>query len=436
MVDRRYVPDGSGLYLVVSPLTDGEKRERDKNKKERGRKKRSQNRNRGRLTDVQVRNYAKGRTSAYWALRYMLDRKARQMCLGPYPEITLKRAREKALAARTLKAERTDPLDHRKAARVTERLEAARSRTFRECAETYIDEQTPNWRDEKHAKQWRATLGTYAYPVIGDIPVAAVDAPLIKEILSPIWFEKAVTAKRVQNRIATILDWATSNDYRTGDNPGRRNLFPTSKRAAARRTKHHAALPYAELPAFLSALKPQFGKGTLALQFAILTAGRTREVICATWEEIDFDEAAWTIPAERMKSERDHRVPLSKPAIAILENQHAATGGNGYIFPGIKHGRPINHMAMLETLERMGRSDITVHGFRSTFKDWAAERTAFPNEVSEAALAHVVGGAVERAYRRGDMFEKRRKLMNAWANYCSSGANEDAKVVPMRKAAV
>jgi len=388
------------------------------------------------LTEVQARNHAKGRSSAYWVIRYMLKGRQREMGLGPYPEITLSDAREKAAQARKLKANGKDPLDHRDSVRLAEQLKDARSRTFGECAETFIDEKTPDWRNEKHAKQWRATLETYAYPVIGDIPIASVDAPLIKEILSPIWNTKAETAKRVRGRIASILDWASSNEYRDGDNPARRNLFATSKKATARRIKHHAALPYGELLAFLSTLRAQDGNGALTLQFAILTAARTGEVTGATWDEIDFDELMWTISAERMKSERDHRVPLSEQAIAILKLQHATTGGVGYVFPGGKRGRPLSNMAMLTTLRRMKRGDLTVHGFRSTFKDWAAERTAFPNEVSEAALAHVVGDKVEAAYRRGDLFEKRRKLMNAWANYWRSGASENAKVIPMRKAAV
>lgn len=370
-------------------------------------------------------------SSASWVYRYMLFGKRREMGLGPYPAISLSDAREKAAEARKLKANGIDPLKHRNSLRLAERLEAARSKTFRECAETFIEEQTPNWRNEKHAKQWTATLETYVYPKIGDIPVAAVDGPLIKEILSPIWMAKAETARRVRGRIAAVIDWATNNEYRDGENPARRNLFATSKKAEKRRVQHHAALPYEELPDFMASLEAQDGNGALALQFAILTAGRTSEVIETTWNEIDLEETLWTIPAERMKSERDHRVPLSKQAVTILRKQHAATGGSGYIFPGGKRGRPLSNMAMLTTLRRMKRGDLTVHGFRSTFKDWAAERTAFPNEVSEAALAHVVGDKVEKAYRRGDLFEKRARLMNAWASYCMTPQRK-GEVVKMR----
>lgn len=370
-------------------------------------------------------------TSRSWVYRYMLSRKRREMGLGPYPTISLADARQKAADARKLKANGIDPLEHRNSIRLSKRLEAARSYTFHECAQAYIAEMSPNWRNEKHAKQWRATLQAYAYPVIGDLPIASVDAPLIREILAPIWTTKAETARRVKGRIAAILDWAKNNDHRDGDNPARLNLFPTSEKAEKRRIDHHAALDYGELPGFLATLQTREGNGALALQFAILAAARTADVIEATWDEINLEEQVWTIPKERMKSERDHHVPLSKQTLAILKKQCAATGGEGYVFPGGKRGRPLSNMAMLTTLRRMGRDDLTVHGFRSTFKDWASDQTVFPNEVSEAALAHVIGDKVEAAYRRGDLFNKRARLMKAWASHCMT-PRKKGEVLKMR----
>jgi integrase len=426
MPAKYYVSDGAGLYLVLSPIIDGDRAE----KRVKG------SHFRDKLTDKRIRSLARGRSSSRWVYRYMIDGRRREMSLGSYPEVTLAQARDKATTARRLKVNRLDPLEHRVSMRLAERLEAARSRTFRECAETYIEEQSPNWRNEKHAKQWRSTLETYAYPTIAEVSISDIDAPLIRDILKPIWTEKPETARRVKGRIAAILDWAANLDYRDGDNPARRPLFPTVKKAEARRVQHHAALPYEDLPAFLEELKAQEGAAALALQFTILTAARTGDSIGVTWDEIDFDKSLWTIPAERMKAERDHRVPLSKQALSILKGQPTAANASEYLLPGARQNKPLSNMAMLETLRRMGRSDITVHGFRSTFKDWASEQTAFPNEVSEAALAHAVGDKVEAAYRRGELLEKRRKLMNAWGAYCASKPVEKKNIIPLRKRAV
>jgi integrase len=372
-------------------------------------------------------------TARSWVLRYMLDGNAREMGLGPYPDISLAEARVAAAEARKLKALGKDPIDAREALRAQQRAEAARAVTFRYCADAFIAARKSGWKNAKHAAQWKATLETYAMPIIGNLPVQSVDVGMVHRVLEPIWSSKTETASRVRGRIEAILDWATVREFRTGDNPARwkghlENLFP--RRSKAQQVEHHPALPYTEIGAFISKLKAQPGTGALALQFTILTAVRTGEVINSKWSEIDFDNAVWTIPAERMKTGREHRVPLSKAAIAILRKLQALRGKGTSVFRGARQRRPISNMAMLQTLRRMGRDDLTVHGFRSTFRDWAAEQTAFPREVAEAALAHVVGDKVEAAYRRGDLFEKRRKLMSAWATFCGTPATT-AKVIPI-----
>ena len=370
-----------------------------------------------------------------WVLRFMIDGKAREMGLGRYPDVSLAEARERAAEARKLKAQGLDPIANRESVRAQGRIEAARSVTFRYCAEAYIAARKDGWKNAKHAAQWMATLETYAMAIIGDLPVQSVDVGMVHRILEPIWTSKTETASRVRGRIESVLDWATVREFRRGDNPARwkghlENLFP--KRSKIKKVKHHPALAYTELGAFVAALKAQEGIGALALQFTILTAARTGEVANSKWDEIDFDEGVWTVPADRMKSSREHRVPLSKPALAVLRARHELRGKSAFVFSGARAAKPISNMAMLQTLRRMERGDLTVHGFRSTFRDWAAEQTAFPGEVAEAALAHVVGDKVEAAYRRGDLFEKRRKLMAAWATFCGT-PTADAKIIPIRK---
>jgi integrase len=251
--------------------------------------------------------------------------------------------------------------------------------------------------------------------------------------LKPIWNEKPETASRVRGRIESVVDWATACEYRQGENPARwrghlENLLP--KKTKVKRVEHHAALPYAELPAFMVALRQQDGIGAKALEFAILTAARTGEVIGARWAEIDLEARLWVIPPERMKAGREHRVPLSEPAAAILQYMQKICQGGDYVFTGGKAGRPLSNMAMLKLLKRMGRDDLTAHGFRSTFSDWCAERTSFASEVREMALAHVVGDRVEAAYRRGDLFAKRCELMAAWGRFAEGETN----VVELRHA--
>lgn len=274
----------------------------------------------------------------------------------------------------------------------------------------------------KHFRQWESTLATYVYPVFGNLPVAAIDTGLVTRVLEPIWFTKAETASRVRGRIECILDWAIAREYRPSDNPARwkghlDKLLPQQQKI--RKVNHHAALPYTDLPLFLANLGEQGGIAARGLEFAILTACRTGEVIGAMFEEVDIEEAIWTIPAERMKGGRTHRVPLSDRAVEIVSTMKQIQTSE-YLFPGPNLQRPLSNMAFLQLLRRMGRDDITVHGFRSTFRDWAAECTSYPREVAEMALAHAIGNKVEAAYRRGDMFEKRSNLMQDWADYCLS----------------
>jgi integrase len=372
-----------------------------------------------------------------WIFRYATGAKAtsksgktrnveRQMGLGSVDAVSLSEARQKAADARREIAAGNDPVATRRAQRAAKALAAASSMTFDECRDAYFASHRAGWRNVVHSKQWASTLNTYVTPVFGRVSVADVNVALVMRALDPIWTAKPETASRVRGRIEAILDWATARGLRAHENPARwkghlDNLLPT--RGRVRKVKHHAALPYAELPAFLTRLREQKGMAARALEFAILTAARTSEVIGARRSEIDVKAKVWNVPADRMKAHKDHRVPLSERALSIIE------GDDEMLFPG---GRgALSNMAMLTLLRRMGRGDLTVHGFRSTFRDWAAECSSFPSEVVEMALAHAVGDKVEAAYRRGDLFEKRRSLMRAWADYCEHGGIT-AEVVPLR----
>jgi integrase len=355
--------------------------------------------------------------------------------LGPYPDIPLAKARDRATECRRLRLKGTDPIAARKGGRMAAELDAAKEMTFKACAERYIASHRAGWRNPKHAAQWPATQGTYVYPVFGGLPVAAVDVGQVMKAIEPIWIRKPETASRVHGRIESILDWATARGYRKGENPAwwRRhleNLLPARRKV--RRVEHHAALPYPEIADFTAKLRQQKGIAARALQFAILTAARAGEVIGARWNEIDLPERLWTVPAERMKAGKEHRVPLSDAASTILDKLGKVRQGD-FVFPGAKPDKPLSQMAMAMTLRRIGRGELTVHGFRSTFRDWVAEQTSFPAEVAEMALVHVVGDKVEAAYRRGDLFEKRRALAEAWAAYCAGVA--EGNVVPLHKAA-
>jgi integrase len=354
--------------------------------------------------------------SRSWVLRYTLGR-ARYMGLGSCELVTLAEARAKAHDARRLLLDKIDPIEARRAQHRERLLETARGKTFRECAESYIASHEAGWRDPRSHKQWARSLTAYVYPRLGDLPVAAIDTGLVMSVLEPIWKTKPETASRVRGRIENILDWARARGYRDGENPARwrghlDHLLPA--RSRVRRVEHFAALSYAELPALMAKLRDQRGVPAAALQFLILTAARSSEVLGARWNEIDGN--VWTVPAERMKAGKPHRVPLSNHAVEIL----ASLPHEGeFIFVGARTDAASNPHQLKRVLQRMGYVNITVHGFRSTFRDWAAETTAYPNHVAEMALAHVVGNGVEAAYRRGDLFEKRRQLMQDWADYCA-----------------
>jgi integrase len=369
-----------------------------------------------------------------WVFRFMLNGRPRWMGMGPLHTIGLADARARASDCRRQRYDGIDPIDARRAQRQQARLDAAKTITFRECAEKYITAHKPGWRNEKHAAQWEATLATYAEPVIGKLSVQAIDTTLVLKVIEPLWARKPETAGRLRGRIESILNWAKVRGYRAGENPARwrghlDKLLPA--RAKVRKVKHHAALPYPQIGAFMVELRARDGVAARALEFAIMTATRTGEVIGATWSEIDTGARLWVIPADRMKGGREHRVPLSAAALVVLDRMREIREGD-HIFPSVGRRRPLSNMALLETLRRMGRGDLTTHGFRSTFRDWAAERTSFPNEVIEMALAHAISDAVEAAYRRGDLFDKRRRLMDAWSEFLAKAPIEQGKVVSLR----
>jgi integrase len=375
--------------------------------------------------------------SKSWVFRFKEGGTLREMGLGPSHTVSLAEARQRALECRKARLDGRDPIEARRAERTQMMLEAAKAMSFRACAERYIASHKAGWRNPKHAAQWPATLKTYVYPILGSLPVQAVNVGLVMKAIEPIWTAKPETASRVRGRIESVLDWATARGYRQGENPARwrghlENLLP--KKSKVRRVEHHAALPYVEIGAFMAELGQQEGVAARALEFAILTAARTGEVIGAKWDEIDLGVRLWAVPAERMKAGKEHRVPLSDAALAILEDMQKVRQDD-HIFAGGKASRPISDMAMLMLLRRMGRADLTVHGFRSSFRDWAAERTNFPAEVAEMALAHTVSDKVEAAYRRGDLFQKRRQLSDDWAKFCVTGPAV-GQVVPIRKPAV
>lgn len=355
-----------------------------------------------------------------WIFRYKISGRARDMGLGPLSTIGLAQARDLAAECRRQRLAGLDPIEVRKNERAKQKLEAAKATTFDQARDAYIAAHTTAWRNAKHRAQWMSTLTTYASPVIGSVSVQDVDTALVMKILEPIWSTKTETASRVRGRIESILDWAKARGLRTGENPARwrghlQNLLP--RRSKVQRVRHHPALPYAEMPTFTALLRTREGVTAQALEFTILTVARTGEALGARWPEINLKAALWTVPASRMKSGREHRVPLSPRAVAILK-ELAKTRTNDFVFPGLKPGRPLSNMALLMLLRDIGHGHVTVHGFRSSFRDWAAEKTDFAGEVAEAALAHVIGDQVEAAYRRGDLFEKRRELMNAWAKHC------------------
>jgi integrase len=353
------------------------------------------------------------------------------MGLGPLHSIGLPEAREKAAAQRTALLDGLDPIEAREEGNRRKALEAAKAVTFAHCAASYIESHKAGWRNEKHAEQWTKTIETYAEPTIGPLPVQAVDTGLVLKILEPIWSKKSETASRLRGRIENILDWAKARGYRSGENPARwkghlNQLLPMLSKK--HRVTHHKAMPFPEVGTFVSNLRALSYVSARCLEFTILTAARTNEAIKAKPEEFDLTNATWTIPASRMKAKREHRVPLSPRAVEIVREMLRLE--QDYVFPSTRIGKPLSNMAMLNLLDRM-EVKVTVHGFRSSFRDWAAERTAYSHEVCELALAHTISNAAEAAYRRGDLFEKRRKLMEGWADFINT-PSLDGQVIPLR----
>ena len=341
-----------------------------------------------------------------WIFRYRYGGKEREMGLGPLHTVSLAEAREKALAQRKMLLDGVDPLAAKHASEVQRKLAEASVITFDTAATSYIASHRAGWKNEKHAEQWTNTLTTYASPVFGSLPVADITTPLVLRVLEPIWTTKTETASRVRGRVEKILDWCKTQGYRTGDNPAAWRGHLENLLSAPQKTKkveHHPALPWREIGAFMQALRTMPGAAALATEFIILTNCRTSEAIEARWAEIDMGEKRWTIPASRMKAAKEHTIPLSDAALAVLQRLKAETKEGEFLFPGGKKNTPLSNMACLALLKRMGRSDLTVHGFRSSFRDWAGEATAHPREVIEHAMSHQLKDKAEAAYQRGSL---------------------------------
>lgn len=364
--------------------------------------------------------YVKPSGSRSWVLRYQVQGRRRDLGLGAYPDVSLAMARDRAAEARRRIAVGEDPITKKR--QVT-------NKTFREAALELIESKRPGWKSAKHAAQWTATLEAYVFPKLGALQVAKIETADVIAALTPIWADKPETANRVRQRIEAVIDYASALGIRSGDNPARwrghlDHLLPKPKKVRA--VRHHPALPHADIADFMGELSKRNGVAARTLAFTILSAARSGETRNMSWGEIDLDTRIWTIPAGRMKAGKEHRVPLTHAAIDLLgpRNDDAAL-----VFGSeTKSGKPISDMSMTAVLRRMGRDGITVHGFRSTFRDWAGETTGFPREVIEAALAHGIKDKAEAAYARSDLFDKRRKLMDAWASF-STAQSHDGKVI-------
>jgi len=390
--ERGWYADGNGLYLQVSPSG-----------------------------------------SKSWAYRYQSKGKEQWHGLGAYTKKnTLEKAREAAAECKQLRKEGIDPIEEKKRLQLAKDLKEVNTLTFKECAEQYIESHRNGWRNAKHASQWVNTLTTYAYPTIGHLPVQLIEVEQVLQIIEPIWYTKTETASRVRQRIENILDWATVRKYRKGDNPalwrGRLDkILP--KRNKVQKPTHFSAMDYRELPEYFRLLRTKNSIASKALAFTILTAARNGEARGITYSELKTADAIWIIPDTRMKAEREHRVPLTNEALKIIDEMEIhKKKSNDYVFTGMRAGKPISEAALLK-LVKDTHPELTVHGFRSSFRDWCAEQTNYPREVAEAALAHSLKDKTEAAYQRGDMLDKRRRLMESWADYCLYGKTSTGKVV-------
>jgi integrase len=351
-----------------------------------------------------------------WLLRYVVDGKEHWMGLGSLRLFSLQEARARAKRHLQALVDGVDPLEARRQERDARRAEIAGRILFKDAAARFLDLHSPHWKNQKHRSQWRNTLKTYAFPALGDRPVSEIKAAIINETLATIWADKPETASRVKQRIERIVQWVEDG-------------MPLPAPAASKRVQHHPALPFLELPAFMAEIRARDSVSARALEFTVLTAARTSETIGAKWDELDLDAGIWSVPASRMKAGKPHEVPLSKRVIEILKDLPRV---GDYVFPGAKDGTPLSNMAMLELLRGMRGNGLTVHGFRSSFRDWAGDRTHFPRDVMEHALAHRIKDKAEASYRRGSALEKRRKLMQEWANFCESPAVK-GKVLTMQR---
>ena len=382
-----------------------------------------------------------------WILRFTIGGSRRDMGLGGYPGVTLAQAREAAREARAKVRRGIDPIEEQRAIVSALKASIASAVTFEACAENYIKAQEPGWKGDRSAKQWRGSLKNYAFPVMGSLLVRDVDVPHVLAAIEPIWNSKTETATRVRNRIELVLDYAIARKYRAGLNPARwrghlDKILPNPSKVS--KVKHYPALPVGDIGAFMARLRDAVGMGARALEFGILTAARTSEVRGAAWAEFDLRDKAWTIPADRMKGGKEHRVPLSDAALALLDSL-PRIAGNELVFPAPRGGQ-LSDATVAAVIDRANAADagrwkdptdgrqVVPHGFRSTFRDWAAERTNYPNEVAEMALAHTIGNKVEAAYRRGELFAKRRLMMEDWAVHCGE-VETMGSVIPLHRSA-
>ena len=383
---------------------------------------------------LQVRNA----DNKSWLLRYERDGRERWLGLGAVHAFSLKEARERARAARQLLADNIDPIEHKRAERAKHAAEKARTLTFREAAQAYFDQHESKWRNAKHREQFIWSLKTYAYPVLGSMSVADIDTAAVLRAIEPHWLTRTETANRTRGRIERVLGWCTVRGYRQGPNPAQwrghlKEVLP--ERGKVAKVEHHPALPYAQVAEFMAKLRGRRGMPARALEFTILTAARTGEVLGARWDEIEWDAKMWRVPANRMKGGREHRVALSQRALDLLRELRREGGDDGFIFVGPRAGTGLSNMSMAAVLRRMGYGHVTTHGFRSTLRDWCAEQTNFPREVAELALAHAVGDKTERSYQRGDLLKKRFALAEAWTRYCTSLPATGERVVTLRERA-
>jgi integrase len=369
-----------------------------------------------------------------WLYRYTLNGRARAMGLGPYPDVSLAKARSKAQVQRELLADGLDPLEVKHRERAAARVKAAKTVTFAHCAEKYLAVHGQAWKNAVHRAQWKSTLQKFAFPIIGNLPVSEIDTAHVVRVIEPHWSTKTETASRVRLRVEKILDWARVRGFRAGENPARwrghlDSLLPSPKKI--KKVQHFRALAYADMPAFMAELRNRDGVSARALELLILTATRTSEIVHAKWSEFDLKQKVWAIPAHRMKAGRPHRVPLSDRAVEIL-NGLPTEKGNPFVFIGTKKDQSINSSAMLQLMRDL-RPGYVPHGCRSTFRDWCAEQTNYPREVCEAALAHAVEDRVEAAYKRTDFFERRARLMADWARFCTRAPSRPADVTDLAK---